>query len=122
MSGFFASSLIASGLNTYTANQQGQAPVAPTTQGLNFRIRELEHEIQRISLLNQALWEVLQAHLNLDDKELEAKIHEVDLRDGIEDGRMTDVGLRCPKCHRVSSSKHWKCLYCGTKFKRPVMG
>ena len=27
-----------------------------------------------------------------------------------------------PRCGRVSSSKHWKCLYCGQEFQKPVMG
>jgi hypothetical protein len=86
------------------------------------RIRELEHQIERLSLLNQALWEVLRTRLGLHDSDLEQVINEVDLRDGVQDGRMTTTALKCPKCGRVSSSKHWKCLYCGVLFEKPVMG
>lgn len=102
--------------------QQGGGGPNPADLGTKQRIRDLEHQVQRLSLLNQALWELLSDHTGLTDDQLEARIKEVDLRDGVEDGRMTDTALQCPKCNRVSSSKHWKCLYCGAKFKRPIMG
>ena len=86
------------------------------------RIRELEHHVQRLQLLNQALWELLREKLQLSDEDLQAKAHEVDMRDGVEDGLMTNTALKCPTCGRVSSSKHWRCLYCGQQFQKPVMG
>jgi len=86
------------------------------------KIRDLEHQIARINLLNQALWELLRERAKMTDNDLLAKIKEVDLRDGVEDGRMTVTPLECPSCGRVSSSKHWKCLYCGQLFERPAMG
>jgi hypothetical protein len=86
------------------------------------RVRDLEHEVGRLKLLNQALWELLREKMGVTDAELEARVTEVDLRDGIKDGRMSDVALKCPTCSRVSSSKHWKCLYCGQEFEKPVMG
>ncbi|MDX9971495.1 MAG: hypothetical protein RBU21_00755 [FCB group bacterium] len=88
----------------------------------SMKIRDLEHQIARINLLNQALWELLRERAKMTDNDLLAKIKEVDLRDGIEDGRMTVTPLECPSCGRVSSSKHWKCLYCGQLFEKPAMG
>lgn len=98
--------------------------VTPISSGDNSRerIRELEHQIGRLQLMNQALWELLRERLHLTDTELEAKANEVDLRDGIQDGKISDTALQCPSCGRVSSSKHWKCLYCGLEFQKPVMG
>lgn len=86
------------------------------------RVRDLEHEVGRLKLLNQALWEVLREKLGLTDAELEKRVADVDMRDGVVDGRMTTVALKCPTCSRVSSSRHWKCLYCGQEFEKPVMG
>jgi hypothetical protein len=86
------------------------------------RIRDLEHQIARLNLINQALWELLRDRARLSDNDLMAKIKEVDLRDGVEDGRMTITPLECPKCGRISSSKHWKCLYCGQLFEKPATG
>lgn len=86
------------------------------------RVRDLEHEVDRLKLLNQALWELLREKLPVTDAELEQRISVVDMRDGVKDGKMTTVALKCPTCNRVSSSKHWKCLYCGQEFEKPVMG
>jgi len=85
-------------------------------------LRDLTREMERLKLLNQALWELLRARFDLNDADLEAVIHQVDMRDGVEDGRMTTTALKCPSCGRVSSSKHWKCLYCGQAFEKPVLG
>lgn len=95
------------------------AAAAPDTSQ---RMRELEHQIARLTLLNQALWELLRSRLGLSDADLEGIARDVDLRDGIEDGKMTVTPLECPSCGRISSSKHWKCLYCGQLFEKPVMG
>jgi hypothetical protein len=85
-------------------------------------IRELQHQVQRLSLLNQALWELLQERTGLTDRDLEAKAEEVDLRDGKPDGKISEVAVRCPTCQRVCNSKHEKCLYCGTLFQKPIFG
>ncbi|HIJ66560.1 MAG TPA: hypothetical protein HPP77_11490 [Candidatus Hydrogenedentes bacterium] len=86
------------------------------------RIKDLEYQVQRLMLLNQALWELMRERIEVADADLERKAYEVDMRDGVEDGRMTEVGLTCPSCGRVSSSKHWRCLYCGQEFEKPIMG
>ena len=85
-------------------------------------IQDLSHHIERLSLLNQALWELLREHLNLTDADLQAKALEVDLRDGVQDDKMTTRAVACPTCNRVSSSRHFKCLYCGQLFERPLFG
>ncbi|MCC6488282.1 MAG: hypothetical protein IT364_12355 [Candidatus Hydrogenedentes bacterium] len=105
-------------------NGMPAANVTPLSSGDNSRerIRELEHQVGRLQLMNQALWELLRERMQLTDAELETKANEVDLRDGVQDGRMSDTALQCPSCGRVSSSKHWKCLYCGLEFQKPVMG
>jgi hypothetical protein len=111
------------GVSFWMGHNTGPRPTpTPTHDDSRERLRELEHEIQRVKLLNQALWEVLREKTGLTDAELEKKIHEVDLRDGMQDGRMTETPLKCPTCGRVSSSKHWKCLYCGQLFEKPLMG
>lgn len=85
-------------------------------------VKELRHQVERLSLLNQALWELLRDRARLTDADLERKATEIDLRDGIEDGKMGGGALTCPTCHRVSNAKHYKCLYCGELFEKPLFG
>lgn len=99
------------------------APVRTATEvTTSTQVQELAHQVERLSLMNQALWELLRERLGLTDADIERKANEVDLRDGVQDGRMTTTALKCPKCERISSSKHWKCMYCGVLFEKPVMG
>lgn len=90
-------------------------------QELMRSVHDLEFRIARLSLMNQALWEIVRDRMNVSDADLEKKVQEVDLRDGVEDGAMTNGPLKCPQCGRVSNSKHWKCLYCGLEFEKPLM-
>jgi hypothetical protein len=83
------------------------------------RVRELEFSLQRMALVSQALWELLRSRLGLTEEELIAAIKEIDLRDGKLDGRMAAQRMNCPSCERVVSSKHSRCIYCGTAVARP---
>lgn len=97
------------------------AEVRQNAQGQARAVKELERHIGRLSLLNQALWELLRERLNLTDAELQAKVNEIDLRDGVQDGAITSGPLQCPKCGRISNSRYAKCLYCGLEFEKPAM-
>tara|TARA_R110001592_G_scaffold254843_3_gene518328 strand:- start:1474 stop:1845 length:372 start_codon:yes stop_codon:yes gene_type:complete len=85
-------------------------------------IRELRHQVERLSLLNQALWELIRDKAGLTDADLERMAKEIDLRDGTEDGKMGGGAVTCPTCLRVSNAKHYKCLYCGELFAKPAFG
>lgn len=85
-------------------------------------IRDLRAQLERLTLMNQALWELLRDRLQISDAELEQKVGEVDLRDGVADGKLTATAVRCPNCSRVCNSRHAKCLYCGQLFQKPIFG
>jgi hypothetical protein len=121
MSGFWlAGAMMGDAINdmTHTSGGRGDQQGSNTVS----QIRELEHQVQRLALMNQALWELLRDRAKLTDADLEAKAQEVDMRDGKADGKITHGPLRCPSCSRVSNSKHWKCMYCGEEFAKPAMG
>jgi len=92
------------------------------TPQLVAQMREMEHQLARMTLLNQAMWELIRNRLNLTDQDFENMVREIDLRDGVEDGQITNTPLKCPQCGRVSGSKHYRCLYCGMEFQKPAMG
>ncbi len=79
-------------------------------------IKDLQRQVERLSLLNQALWELIREKLQLTDADLERMAQDVDLRDGVADGRITARAVRCPTCTRVNNTRHKKCIYCATEF------
>ena len=76
-------------------------------------VRELEDRIDKLTLACMAMWSLLQECTDLTEKDLIKKVEEIDLRDGVKDGKVTKTVARCPKCERVMSPKHKRCLYCG---------
>ena len=82
------------------------------------RIAELERRLDRLELEHRVVWEMLRDALKLDEGEMDRRVKALDNRDGVVDGRITAVPLRCPSCQRVASSRHWRCLYCGQEFEK----
>ncbi len=83
---------------------------------------EMRDQLERLCLLTQAMWELVSQKLGLTETNLEKAAQEIDLRDGIADGKMSAHPLRCPQCGRISNSKHKKCLYCGLLFEGSLFG
>jgi hypothetical protein len=105
------------------AGSSHSAEVASTQLAkLQEEMMELNNQVGRLSLLNQALWELLRDRLKMTDADLERLAHDVDMRDGVADGKMTATPVRCPGCQRVCNSKHAKCMYCGQLFEKPLFG
>jgi hypothetical protein len=105
---------------TSANNDANRARVA--SQDAAQRIATLESSLDRLALINRALWEFMQERLQLTEQDLIEKVNEIDLRDGALDGkydRRHDVtspegGVRtCDQCGRVMSVRHTRCLYCG---------
>lgn len=89
---------------------------------VTFKSADLERSIDRLVLINRALWEFMQERLQLTEQDLINKVNEIDLRDGKLDGkydRRHDVAApegrvrTCGQCGRVLNIRHARCLYCG---------
>jgi hypothetical protein len=83
-------------------------------------LRELQYQVARLALLNQALWELLSERLGLTEEDLLRLALDIDLRDGIPDGKITHRAISCPQCGRTVNSKHQRCLYCGQLFEKQL--
>ncbi|HEX73215.1 MAG TPA: hypothetical protein ENN65_07865 [Candidatus Hydrogenedentes bacterium] len=105
-----------------TAQVQRDAAARSVAYEARSEANELRHQVERLSLLNQALWELIRERLNVTDTDLEKRAMEIDMRDGIQDNKISARPVRCPTCHRISNSKHFRCLYCGQLFEKPVFG
>ena len=92
-----------------------QAEAASSKAGRNQHlVRSLEQRIDRLSLINMAMWELVSEKLGLTDDQLNEKIKEIDLSDGRLDGKVRVPVQQCPKCGKSLSKRHARCLYCGT--------
>jgi hypothetical protein len=78
------------------------------------RVTSVDDKIERLMLINVAMWELLSASSGLSDDNLRRKIEEVDLRDGQLDGRISAPPASCRKCGRHYGRRHARCIYCGT--------
>lgn len=75
--------------------------------------RRLDDRIDRLALINMALWSLLQERTGLTEEDLANRVQELDLADGQVDGKVGGQVVQCPQCGRTLSQKHQKCLYCG---------
>jgi hypothetical protein len=87
-------------------------------QIVTYTIDQLEDKIDSLALTCQSLWEILRDQTGLTEEELTAKVNEIDLRDGLRDGKMGSGGEPCTKCGRVLSKRHMRCMYCGEPVER----
>lgn len=81
-------------------------------------ISRLEAKIDGLSLISQALWELVRERTQLDDQDMLAKVKEIDARDGRVDGRITGLPGECAQCNRPTHSRQSACMYCGCPIAR----
>jgi Fe2+ or Zn2+ uptake regulation protein len=80
---------------------------------LQDEIKRLDRRIDKLVLVNQALWELVQEKTGLSEIELKSRVLEVDARDGAIDGRLGATVLHCAKCGKAIAHHHRTCMYCG---------
>lgn len=83
------------------------------TKSLQTRIRVLEQQCERLTLSAMAMAEILRDRLGVTEYEIEAKVTEIDLRDGKRDGQFRPPSGPCPNCRRENAPTRRNCLYCG---------
>src|SRR4051812_44163415 len=79
---------------------EGMATQAGRTAKLQLSVTSVEDRVERMMLINAAIWEMLKDSRGFTDDMLRAKIETVDVRDGDADGRIAKVPITCAKCHR----------------------
>ena len=93
---------------------------APPTDGLaRDAVVRLEEKLDRLGLITRAMFELMQETDGLTEERLTAKVVEIDVRDGEQDGRMTPRPKKCPKCEAMMSPKFARCLFCGFQEDAP---
>ena len=85
------------------------------------QIQDLEERIDRLVLVNHALWCLLRERGGLTDAHLEAEIRRLDAEDGAADGARQVLAADCANCGAKVNAKAVRCQYCGAEApERPV--
>lgn len=101
----------------YHQINQANAEVEKTknkVQRQDDELQKLRKQVDRMSLANQAMWELMRQTNGLSDEHILAKMEEIDLRDGSIDGKIGIQILDCPQCGRKTNSRRLTCVFCGT--------
>ncbi|HEV8378141.1 MAG TPA: hypothetical protein VGP99_04775 [Tepidisphaeraceae bacterium] len=81
---------------------------------LDHQVELLQQAIEKLALVNAAMWSLLQQKAGLKDEELANRMQQIDMQDGVADGRISPQrAMACAKCHRPLSRTHERCMYCG---------
>jgi len=96
-----------------TAPQMASASATRKASEAVLEVKYLCDRIDRLTLVCMAMWVLMQERSGLSEEDLMEKIKMIDLMDGKADGKFTKQIKKCPKCGRVMSPKHSRCLYCG---------
>ena len=88
-----------------------------SVQSTRSEIELLRGQLERAALVQQALWELVRDRAGITEEELEAKVQEIDVRDGKQDGRIGGVVSPCPNCKRPNAAWRANCLYCSTALR-----
>ncbi len=110
--GFQSSSIAQANWNANDAKHLAARAENETTR-FEHRLSQLEKQNERLSLAIMALAEILAGHRGITDDMIEAKMREIDLRDGKLDGKYQRSAKRCGSCQRTSNANRTACLYCG---------
>lgn len=94
-------------LHTEVAKAGGDARRARTDY------QELEARLDKAVLACEAMWTLIREKLDMDDVQLVDRINDIDLSDGMLDGKVRKKAVKCPKCNRNISPRFPKCNYCG---------
>ncbi|MGH2271508.1 hypothetical protein ACQ9LF_06890 [Anaerohalosphaeraceae bacterium U12dextr] len=73
----------------------------------------LEEKVDHLALKCQALWELVKEQTQLTDMQIAERISEIDMRDGVADGKITQGRRQCSDCGRAVGPGYTQCLFCG---------
>jgi hypothetical protein len=100
-----------SGARRFKDNAREIRDVSSRSKENALELDELEARVDRLYLVNQALWALLKQKTGLTDQELQKEIEKLDLVET--KPASTSTALVCKDCNRTVSRRHKICIYCG---------
>ncbi|HUG09084.1 MAG TPA: hypothetical protein VMP13_09360 [Acidimicrobiia bacterium] len=92
------------------------AAVADGTRHAN-RIEDLEERIDQLALILRGMWALLEEG-GVTAERLMAKLEELDMSDGVADGKIRRGPTDCPSCDSKVPAGLANCQYCGAEIVR----
>jgi len=82
-------------------------------RGAKADAESVEDKLDRALIACEAMWSLMREKVGVTDDELIDRINEIDLSDGILDGKVRRPPIACPNCNRAVARRFKKCVYCG---------
>ena len=110
--------MVGSGIsNGYTSLEASEAKTA--AREAQTKVELLTHDIDRLLLISEALWTLMQQQHGCADDALIKMIEAIEQKKTNAQGvAIKDPPQLCPSCHRPNSAGRLFCIYCG----EPVPG
>ena len=112
----------------YSTYQSTQAQISADAAQRDAReaqenVEFMRQDINRLLLITEALWMLLKQQHGYTDEDLTKVVTEIDLRDGVADGKANKVGPKpCPYCGRMVAAHHATCIFCGQAVPLDLFG
>ena len=95
------------------AASKGAARAEGKARSVERQLRAIQANLAKSMMITETLWELLRDEHGWTDEDLYKKLYEIDMRDGVLDGKNKRAAEPCPQCGRTVSARHPACLYCG---------
>jgi hypothetical protein len=76
------------------------------------RLEDANERIDELAIIIRGMWALMEEQ-GVTPEQLMAKIEEIDLEDGIADGKITQRPTSCPSCDAKVAAGLSSCQYCG---------
>jgi hypothetical protein len=78
-------------------------------------VREMGRRIDKLTMIVEGLWVFLQREHGYTEAQLVEMVTEIDLRDGLLDGRVKRQPRDCEECGKVIGADKAVCMWCGAE-------
>jgi len=94
---------------THVGTRETENVAVRQSENNDDRLDKIELTVKNLSLINEALYEILVAKLNINEVDLAVMIDQV----SVNRANRLDAKSTCSSCRRLVPSNRQKCMYCG---------
>ncbi len=109
----FHSHYVGANINPGNTGSQDASRAENKAKSVERDVKGLRADLARTLMICEALWELLSENEGLSVTDLHKKLYEIDMRDGVLDGKNQRKAQQCPDCQHMVSTRHPACIYCG---------